>query len=390
MLSRSHPIILFIDRFGFSVYQDTLTNIPKFNFTPDIVANLDVVNKEQFATLIATFIQINKIISSSLAVILSDDIIYVRDLATSAQKIIPAQGLKIDIDDKEHKDDVQNFLENIPFEEVLAKVIKTGNINRIVAVNKDLVMTIIDAFTSKGSLLEAIMPNFMYGQSANFTAGLTLDNIRVILENAEILKLGNLLTDQEKIVSPQNLENELKNSPTDIKTDLSNGAKKPQNFRQYTLISVFVTLLVVLVVVYLNLGVSKTSPKSSRIKSVPVNTVMTPTATLPSNSPTTTQTLITTVPVNLKNIRVTITQNSQADEKAVNLKSELLKIGLQDIVDEVSEASIPEKSSVMFSQDIPMDLRNNIIAEIKKILPDITILETQDSILTIKVLIGKS
>ena len=44
MLSKSHPIILFIDRFGFSIYQDTLTTIPKFNFTQDLVSNLDVVN----------------------------------------------------------------------------------------------------------------------------------------------------------------------------------------------------------------------------------------------------------------------------------------------------------------------------------------------------------
>ena len=277
MLFKNHPIIIFIDRFGFSVYQDTLTNIPKFNFTPDLVVNLDVVNREQFASLIVTFIGVNKIVASSLAVILSDSVIYVKDLANPVQKTIPSQGLSIESNtDKENKDEIQNFLEDIPFEEVLAKVIKTGNVNRIVAVNKDLVMAIINTFVSKGSAIEAITPSFMYGQNANFTAGLTQNNVRVILENAETLRLGNLLTDQQQMIPSQNLESE-RDLPPGAKSDLAGGEKKPQNLRQYILVGVFVTLLVILAVVYLNLGASKTPPQNSKIKSSVENSINVPT-----------------------------------------------------------------------------------------------------------------
>ena len=235
MFSKNHPIILFLDRSGFSVFQDTMADIAKFNFTPDIVANLDVVNKEQFSTLITTFIQINKIVPSSLALVLSDNIIYEKDiqaLNSETQENI----------DKEHKEEIQEFLEDIPFEEVLAKVIKIG-VPRIVAVNKDLVMTIADVFVNKGSVLEAIIPSFMYGPNVNFAAGLTQNNIQAILEGSEILKTGNLLTDQQRITSVQGLETEQKEKE-----------KKPQNLRLYILVGVFVTLLVILAVVYLNLG----------------------------------------------------------------------------------------------------------------------------------------
>ena len=235
MFSKNHPIILFLDRSGFSVFQDTMADIAKFNFTPDIVANLDVVNKEQFSTLIATFIQINKIVPSSLALVLSDNIVYEKDiqaLGSETQENI----------DKEHKEEIQKFLEDIPFEEVLAKVIKIG-VPRIVAVNKDLVMTIADVFVNKGSVLEAIIPSFMYGETVNFAAGLTQNNIQAILEGSEILKTGNLLTDQQRITSVQGLETEQKEKE-----------KKPQNLRLYILVGVFVTLLVILAVVYLNLG----------------------------------------------------------------------------------------------------------------------------------------
>ena len=243
MFSKNHPIILFIDRNGFSVFQDTQPNIPRFNFTPDVVTNLDVVSKEQFSNLIATFIQINKILPSSLALVLSDNIIYEKDVQTLG---LEAPGNI----DKEHKEEIQNFLEDVPFEEVLAKVIKTDK-PRIVAVNKDLVMTITDVFVNKGSTIEAIIPSFMYGSSVNFAAGLTQSNIQAILGESEILRTGNLLTDQQRITSPQSLE-----------IDKIEKEKKPQNLRQYLLVGVFVTLLAILAVVYLNLGASQTPPSA--------------------------------------------------------------------------------------------------------------------------------
>lgn len=264
MRSQNHPIILFLDRNGFSVFQDVLSNIPRFNFTSDIVTNLDVVNKEQFANLISTFIQINKIISSSVAVILSDDVIYAKNLINSLPKpSVSSQVLQnstpsLNNINNEHKEEIQNFLENVPFEEILAKVIKTGEGSRIVAVNKDLIMTIADVFTNKGATIDAVIPSFLYGPNVNFALGLTQDNIQIILGGSEIFRAGNLLTDQQEVTSLEGSKEEQKYPSAGTKSNLAVGTKKPQNLRQYILIGVFVTLLVVLAVVYLNLGASQT------------------------------------------------------------------------------------------------------------------------------------
>ena len=393
MLSRSHPIILFIDRTGFSVYQDTLINIPKFNFTPDLVANLDVINKEQFTALISTFIQINKIVPSDLAVILSDNVIFVKDLANPVQKSPPAQDLKEDIgDDKDNKDEAQDFLEDVPFEEVLAKVIKMGSMNRVVAVNKDLVMTIVDVFTGNKSVIEAVTPSFIFGQNANFTTGLTLINVKIILEDTETLKLGNLLTDQQKTLSPQGLESEVKNLTTDVKPDLETPAKKPRSLRQYILIGVFVTLLIILVVVYFNMGASQTTSQTSKTN---VSAGETVTPTLPQNVSPSAQISITGTPITsasattINSIVVKVTQDSETNPTAETLKSALAKIGLQSIATEISETS-PEKSSVVISKAIPADLRDSIVVEIKKILPDINVLEGDDTNYTVNIVLGKS
>ncbi|MBI2613770.1 MAG: hypothetical protein HYW62_03280 [Candidatus Levybacteria bacterium] len=377
MSSKNHPIILFLDRNGFSIFQDTLSNVARFNFTPDIVANLDVVNKEQFGRLIATFIQINKIVPSSLSLVLSDNIIYEKDMVDIVEKQTPpVQTVSLEAPgniDKEHKEEIQAFLEDVPFEEVLAKVIKTDKLNRIAAVNKDLVMTIADVFVNKGSTIEAVIPSFMYGTNINFAAGLTQNNIQIILEGSEVLRTGNLLTNQQRITSPQGLEIEQKEKE-----------KKPQNLSLYILIGVFVTLVIILAVVYLNMGASQTHPASKKIKSAVDNSVAIPT-TAPS-----VQIQASAIPTDLKVIRVKIVQSTQASEIFNSLSQQLQAIGFQDIKSSVSETSPAEKSSVVFSKNVPADAREKAFIEIKKVLPSISISENQDFDQTITVLIGRT
>lgn len=230
MFSKSHPIIIFLDRSGFRIFQDSLTSIPVFNFTPDTAANLEVVNKDQLLKLIASFIQINHISPSSIGFILSEDVIFGKDLTgNSGNSLI-----------------IQNFLENIPFEEVLTKVVKVNQKEFIFAVNQNLIMAIAEGFTSKGSILEVVIPSFLYGFSINHTQAISQENIKLILENTDIVKIGNLLTDQRNLMMNYPKEQKL--------TSAQNGIKKPNNIRQYVLVGIFIVLLVVLIFVFINSG----------------------------------------------------------------------------------------------------------------------------------------
>jgi hypothetical protein len=284
--------------------------------------------------------------------------------------------------DKDHKEEIQKFLENIPFEEVLARVIKINKIDHIVAVNKDLVMVIVDAFVSKGSVLGAVIPGFMYGSNVNFAAGLNQDNIRTVLEKSEILRIGNLLTNQQGIVSIQYLEVEKQNPPAEKE-------KKPQNIRQYLLIGIFTILLVVLAVVYLTLGSSETPPQSPKVKSSFDNAEVAP-ANPSVSEPSSVQIQVSIAPIDLKNVKIKIVQSLESGEISNSIEGQLLKIGFQNVVSEISQDTLSEKSSVIFSKNIPSDVRENIVTEVTKILPDISILENQESEFEVTVLIGRS
>ncbi|MDP2637951.1 MAG: hypothetical protein Q8P26_02740 [Candidatus Levybacteria bacterium] len=376
MFSKNHPIVLFVDRNGFSIFQDTQSGIPRFNFTPDIVADLDVVDKDKFSSLIETFIQINKIISSGIVVILSDTIIYTKDIA-KASPISSSSNKQLSVlaEDEKKAQEVQRFLANVPFEEIMAKVVSVGGLDRVVAVNKILIMTIVDVFVKKGSIIEAIIPSFIYGSGVDFTQGLNQNNIQLALGEAEITKTGNLLTNQQEVVAAHVSETERK--------EVSGEEKKPQNLRQYILVGVFAVLVIILVVVYLNLGVSKTSPVKKTKNSV--NVVSSPTIA-PTFAPAT----VTATPIDFASVKIKITYNSQSETAVSNLKSQLMQKGFENIVMEVLEESAPEKSSVLFSQNLSVSVRDVVITEIRKIIPNVSSLENQDFNSTITILMGKS
>lgn len=384
MFSKEHPIIIFLDRSGFIIYQDTLSNVWQFPFSQDLVQNLDVVNKEQLINLIGSFIQTNKVIPSSLIIVLSDSVIFQKDLTGLQPKpesqqpslqasLSPDKTInkhQIDFANKELQEkEIKNFLDNVPFEEVLAKVI---NNTRIVVVNKDLLEAIVDPFKKIGCIVNAVVPCFMYQQYIDFSGGLSQDIARVILQQEERLKLGNMLTGQP-IKTQQDPYGEPQKAPKE----------KSNNLRQFILIVVFVFLLIVLAIVYLTLG---RTPQASPSPIAP-----SPTAALqtePTSSPTDRN--ASSSAVDLQTIKITIIGNKETAILDNGLKNLLSKSGFQNIAIKDSTNPVPARPSVLFTKSVPDSLRQKVIAEIKKIFPDVLVQEAQELEPMITIVIGKS
>lgn len=372
-MSKNHAIVVLLDRNGFSVFQDTLTAILRFNFSPETVSNLDILNRERFSSLVSSFISANKITPSSLTVVLTDDAVYEKDLSQSSQVLASNAGA-LAVNDKQ-QEEIQKFLENVPFEDVLAKVIRTEKMVMAVGTNKNLITAITESFSNAGFIAEAVIPGFLYGPGLNFSKGLTPENAQAVLQRGEILRLGNLLMgEKETLPQSPNLGEEVKQ-------------KKPQNIRTYILVAVFVFLLIILMIVYF---VSKAQPaakKNTAGSSLNSSAVPSPVLTI-APTVSSSQTPNTEVP-DPKSIKVKIVQNPQSQGLADILKAELLKIGFENIASEISANSPSIKSSVLFSSSVFPVIRQNVVTEVKKIIPDILFLESEDSEPTITIILGK-
>ncbi len=230
MFSKGNIVLLLLDRSGFILFRGTLTNILKFTFTPEVVSNLDVVNKDLLKNLIVSFIENNKIPASIVIVLLTDAVIYEKNLTNE-------------------QSDVQKFLDSIPFEDVLAKAIKTEKLSLMVGTNRDLVFSVIDPFIKKGFIIEAVVPSFLYGQNINITNGLTVELVKSILKHPELLKSVNLLIGQQLI-------REL-SGDSSMSAQKENKTEEKPKKRQLILIVVFVALFVVMLIMLFTSGIIK-------------------------------------------------------------------------------------------------------------------------------------
>lgn len=381
MTIKEHPIIIFLDRNGFLLYQDELSNVWQFPFSQDLVQNLDVINKLQLVNSIGSFIQTNKLIPSSLIIILADSVIFQKSLSLQKNqedglpqedKTINKSQIDFSIKEQQEKE-IKNFLDSVPFEEILAKLI---NNTRLVATNKDLLEGVTHPFRKMGCHVEAIVPAFMYQQYIDFSQGLSQNIAKIVLQQGDLLKLGNMLTNQQAVESKQDSNDQPQNVPKE----------KPNNTRQFVLIAIFVFLIIVLVIVYLisrtpqtpSSGENVLQPSESQSNTAPTAALQaTPTIALPTA-------------IDLETIGITLVKNQETEILASALKnlltqSEFLNVTLQD-----STGPIPAKSSILFSKSIPEHARQKVIVEIKKLFPDISIQESQDNGSAITIIVGRS
>jgi len=366
MALRSHPVIIFLDRNGFLLYQDFLPNVWQFPFSEDLVLHLEVVNNDQLVNFIWSFLQTNKIMASSLIIVLSDSVVFQKDLSL-------AQGGQAPEAEDQEKE-IQRFLENVPFEHFMAKVV--GN-TRIVATNKELVEAIILPFKKLGCIVEAVVPSFLYSQTIDFSLGITRDAAKTILQNPDLLKMGNMLVDQK--------ETEIKQERIDNNQHEASLKEKPKNTRQIVLIAIFVFLLIILAIVYFTMGDSSGSPNPT-VNNTPQTFRQ---ATPPTLVPALTSETLSSPSANLKNTKITVIANSQTEVIGSALKRLLDKLGLQDVVLSVAQAPNPARSSILFSKSVDNEIRQKVTEEVKKILPDVSVQESQNmEDLTISITVG--
>ena len=179
-----------------------------------------------------------------------------------------------------------------------------------------------------------------------------------------------MLTDQQAMETQQDSNDQPQSVPEE----------KPSNLRPYILIGIFVILLIFLVLMYLN---------SDNTSQTPPHSVPSPTAA--SREPTGSKEVpMSPSIIDLETIKITIVSNKETEILANALKNLLTQSGFLNVATIDSTNPIPAKSSLLFAKSIPDETRQKVIEEIKKIFPDILVQESQETDLTIAIIIGKS
>src|SRR3989338_170434 len=124
--SQKQAAILYIEPNRIFFYEST-SGLLQLDLNPEIISDLEVINKENFYNLFKTFIESNGILPATTVVLISPSVSFEKDF-------VPNEKLEADI---------QSFLESVPFENIVSRAIKmdkkTNEVNRkkIVKENKE-------------------------------------------------------------------------------------------------------------------------------------------------------------------------------------------------------------------------------------------------------------
>lgn len=136
--------LLYLTRSGFKFFSKNFTKGISLSLPHNVINDLEIVNLDRLREQIEAFILENKISPSSAGILLSEDVVFSKNIS---------------LDSKRQVGEVKEFLDEVPFDsKELVYQIKPGVKNSLVmATNGQLFLSIKDIFESKGWRVELVV-----------------------------------------------------------------------------------------------------------------------------------------------------------------------------------------------------------------------------------------
>jgi hypothetical protein len=219
MFGQKNRFIALIGRSSLHIFGDGDNAVQILPLPATIVSNIEVLNKDDLYTLITDWTKQKTYQNTEIIWILSSEICFTHVIENIDQEKIDSETLQ--------------FLDTVPFENVISNSYSTSTGKQIIATNQDLVNTFIQGFALHGYVTQSVIPDSVVGISSV----LTVDNAKAILRRANELKKESMIA----------TNSEVKRSYTPPPV-IGSVEPKPKSSLPL-LLSVFVGLLVVLVAV---------------------------------------------------------------------------------------------------------------------------------------------
>lgn len=211
----------------------------------DTFSYFDIINRDKFYQIIQTLVTTNKIAPVSIVILIPPAATYEMDITSKIPDEVNTQ--------------TQQFLDSVPFEKVLSKTYKMQEGGKVFATNKDIYEALKHGFEKLHFSISAVISlTVLQKMMPDIGTNLNLD---VIAGKIDAVKQYSFISFDEmnNIVKPHQQEEE---------------KEKPNPFRLYGLIGVFVVLIGVLIFMVMSTLQPQNQPVVSR--KVPVH-ILTPT-----------------------------------------------------------------------------------------------------------------
>lgn len=227
MDTKKQQAILYIEANRAFFYPGPAGAMLQLAFPLDVVSDLEVLNSQKLMALVTAFFQSQKILPS--------EIVFVFAQAMTFEKEFPLE---------EKKETIQEFLDFIPFDDVISKIISTGKKTKAIAINGQLFTIIRQGCEKANSTVVGVVA---YSQLLGLMPELSQKvNIQLMLSHFDNCRQLSLIANTPQPTAPL------------INKQISASAKDKK--RTYILLGIFGGLLIVLVIMVIN-TLNAPSPK---------------------------------------------------------------------------------------------------------------------------------
>jgi len=339
-------------------------------FVPESVRDFDVVDKEKLSNQIASFIDANKLVPSTLVFLMADNVLFVKDMlppkipeqhATSEKSSQSMPKIPDGILTKEEEEKtIKKYLDTVPFERIAYKTYQLTSGKRIIVTNASLTGVIKDVFKKKGFTLSFSVPASILGNDI-LSAGVIPQVLAQVMSRYDWLRSQAFDIDEEVIpLVPQ-------------QPILVIGGKT--DYKRLALMGgIFVILLSIMIVMYIN---SQKPPVAKPISVLPISNpvIAEPTAIVATSSA-----QVSLVPVSTQSAvqlakfeKIQIIASNANLPKAQQVKSLLLQSGFGVVDVQPQQGTIGGVTSIMaVDSTVSQTVRDLLIQSINVALPNVT------------------
>jgi len=185
--TKTTPVIIYFDRNRLQLYHSSLGTVPGLDLTANIIKDLVIVDQAGFTSQILNFVQQQKLDPTPVGIILAETVYFEKNLPSLT----------------DYQTEAQSFFDQVPFNAVQKKVYTLTKEVRAVAVNKELLDSLIGAVEQQGFRVDFVLPAFLLELLAG-KRWLDQETGEYVTKNFLTLKkLNLLLTEQSPASSDQ-------------------------------------------------------------------------------------------------------------------------------------------------------------------------------------------
>lgn len=184
---KKHPhIVCYFQRSRLSVYIPSRNEVAALDFPPTILADITVVDQDQFRKAITKLLAQYKVEESPVLVVLATDVCFMQEIEANEKK-----------EEKPVSEVVKELRSSMPYANVFARSLQYGKHQVAIALNREFYEPLLAVFRDEGFEVTTLVPELVLGQSLT-ESGLTPEIAVQLTAAIDKLDAFDLLKSEEK------------------------------------------------------------------------------------------------------------------------------------------------------------------------------------------------